>query len=193
MLATQLHLCLPSWLCSLTSELGEFKSLGDRMRLAIDIADRNISHATGGPFGAAVFDLETNELVGVGVNMVVTSGLSIAHAEIVALSLSQQRLKTFDLSKAMLQLVTSAEPCWMCLGAIHWAGVRSVVSAARDSDVREIGFDEGHKPHDWAAEYVSKGIDVICDVERDAAVKVLRKYRHSGGHIYNAGTCRPSA
>jgi tRNA(Arg) A34 adenosine deaminase TadA len=185
---TQFAVTLPDWLCRmLADESIDRHSLTDRALFAIDLSQQNVNFGTGGPFGAAVFDNRTGVLVSAGVNLVLSTGLSLAHAEIVALSLAQRSFGTFDLSEHDLQLVTSAEPCWMCLGAIHWSGVRSVVCSARDADVREIGFDEGHKPQDWSAELVARGIQVTCDVERAAAVRALQSYQQHGGEIYNAG------
>ncbi len=188
MLVTRFELKLPAWLQTIAAgDLQVPASLRHRMQFVLDLTRQNVEQSTGGPFGAAVFDEQSGAVVSVGVNLVVSSGLSIAHAEVVALSLAQQAIGRFDLSTRPYQLVTSAEPCWMCLGAIHWAGIRSVVCGARDSDVRAIGFDEGHKPVDWAAEYTARGVNVIQDIERDAAAEVLRSYLQQGGAIYNAG------
>lgn len=111
------------------------------------------------------------------------------HAEILALALAQKKLGSYDLGKHDMpphELVTSSEPCAMCLGAIPWSGVRRVVIGARDSDVREIGFDEGPKIETWRNELERRGIVILCDVERDAAVQVLRSYSQRGGKIYNS-------
>jgi tRNA(Arg) A34 adenosine deaminase TadA len=74
----------------------------------------------------------------------------------------------------------------MCLGAIYWSGVRSVVCGARDEDARSIGFDEGSKPADWVGTLESRGISVTKDVLRDEARSVLLSYKEAGGAIYNA-------
>ncbi|MCC6405907.1 MAG: nucleoside deaminase [Planctomycetes bacterium] len=179
---------LPRWLAAGRRDAARrFATPDERMAFVLTLAERNVVEATGGPFAAAVFDRASGELVSVGVNLVVASGLSLAHAEVVALSLAERALGTFDLSSADVELVTSAEPCWMCLGALHWAGVRSIVCGARDADVRAIGFDEGHKPEDWAAEFARRGVAVRRDVGRDEALRVLARYRAAGGPIYNAG------
>lgn len=184
---TRFEVRLPRWLeRALRAEVRRFETQDARMDFVLALAERNVAAATGGPFAAAVFERETCELVSVGVNLVVASGLSFAHAEVVAISLAQRALGSFDLSSANVELVSSAEPCWMCLGALHWAGVRSLVTGARDADVRAIGFDEGHKPEDWVGEFARKGVAVRCDVGRDEALRVLQRYRDGGGPIYNA-------
>lgn len=181
---------LPVWLDRFAAE-AEIRDRGDveeRMRLAIELARRNIEAGTGGPFGAAVFAVETGRLLAVGVNLVVASRCSVLHAEMVALMLAQQRFGHYDLGGEGLpacELVTSAEPCAMCFGAVLWAGVKRLVCAARREDVERIGFDEGPKPADWPAELQRRGIAVTCDVCRVEAVAVLDRYAAAGGLIYN--------
>ncbi len=96
----------------------------------------------------------------------------------------------YDLSdsrKLRYELVTAAEPCAMCFGAIPWSGVSSVVCGAREEDVRQIGFDEGPKPADWVAALEARGIKVLQDILRNEAADVLVEYARSGGTIYNSG------
>jgi len=166
-----------------------FPSLEARMSLVIEAARLNVTNATVGPFAAAVFETGSGKLLSLGVNLVTSAGLSILHAEMVALVLAQTKLGSYDLGGPGLpahELVTSAEPCAMCLGAIPWSGVRRLVTGARDGDVRAIGFDEGPKTAEWRAELEQRGIAVIRDVERDAAIRVLRDYSLGGGTIYNS-------
>jgi len=160
------------------------------MRFVIDLAKQNIEQATGGPFGAAVFDMESGQLLAPGVNLVEPAHCSIAHAEMVAFALAQQRIGSFDLSAngRICELVTSTEPCAMCLGAIPWSGVRRVICGARGADACAVGFDEGAKPADWIGELTRRGIEVTCDVLRDEARAVLNDYHTSGGLVYNSRT-----
>jgi tRNA(Arg) A34 adenosine deaminase TadA len=159
------------------------------MAFVVSLAHRNVLEQTGGPFAAAVFDLSTHCLVAPGVNMVTSRLCSSAHAEIIALSIAQQQLEHYDLGAAGMprcELVTSTEPCAMCLGAIPWSGVRALTCGARGEDACAIGMDEGAKPVDWIGELERRGITVRRDVCRDAAVAVLQSYSASGGIIYNA-------
>lgn len=161
-----------------------------RMRLVLDLTRAQIRAGTGGPFGAALFDARSGALVSVGVNLVVASHCSMAHAEMVAIASAQQRLGHYDLSQVVpggCVIYSSAEPCAMCLGAIPWSGVERLVCAARDTDVRGIGFDEGHKPADWPRGYAERGIAVSRDLLRDEAIAVLEDYARQGGEIYGAG------
>lgn len=160
------------------------------MGLAVKLAKLNVEHQTGGPFGAGIFELKAGRLVAVGVNLVESSNCSLAHAEMLAIALAQRVVGRYDLGieeGAAYELVTSTEPCAMCLGAIPWSGVRSVVCGARDEDARRIGFDEGSKPPNWIESLESRGIRVLRDVLREEAQAVLLDYHKRGGLIYNAG------
>lgn len=181
---------VPDWLESALPEADRrFRDAGARMGVAVDLARRNVSRETGGPFGAAVFDREAGTLVAPGINLVLRERCSVLHAEIVALVLAQRALGSHDLSEPGLpdcELVTSAEPCAMCFGAIPWSGVSRLVCGARSSDARAVGFDEGEKPSDWTAALERRGITVERDVRREEAASVLRAYAESGGPIYNS-------
>ncbi|MEF8792548.1 nucleoside deaminase [Thiohalorhabdus sp.] len=187
------HIDLPDWVAAMAPEGACFPDAEARMRLAIALADANVAHG-GGPFGAAVFERTSGRLVASGVNRVLADGLSIAHAEVVALSVAQQRLGSFDLSWEAdrdYELVTSAEPCVQCFGALFWAGLRGLVCGAHSADAQSAGFDEGPKPADWAELLQARGIAVTTDVLREEATAVLRAYVALGGIIYNPGQHHP--
>ncbi len=158
------------------------------MAFAIRLAQLNIDRETGGPFGAAVFERDEGGLVAAGVNLVLHSGYSFAHAEVVALSLAQRAAGTFDLAAAgpPYELVSSAEPCAMCAGASCWSGIAHLVCGARREDVEAIGFDEGPRSPDWVAQLTARGVPVTRDISREQAAAVLQSYRARGGSIYNA-------
>lgn len=180
---------LPGWVDSfLSSKPDTFPTIEQRMELVISLSRLNIQHKTGGPFAAAVFSIDTGKLIAPGVNMVVASSCSVAHGEIVALSIAQKFSGCFDLGApghSKYELVSSTAPCAMCLGAIPWSGVKRLICGARDEDARSIGFDEGSKMSNWIEELEKRGISVINDVLRSEAASVLKCYRDSGGSIYN--------
>lgn len=180
---------LPEWLAEYAGSYRVSVVLEERMRFVIGAARRNIEEGTGGPFAAAVFEHETGKLVSLGVNLVVSRNSSILHAEMVAIMLAQQQLVTYDLSAPGMpahELLSSAEPCAMCFGALPWSGVRYVATGAQSEDAKSIGFDEGAKPENWIAELESRGIEVRTDVDREQAREVLLLYQQSGGRIYNS-------
>lgn len=188
---------LPGWLTSFSEKYRETLDITSRMSFVLEAARQNATTRTGGPFAAAIFESESGKLVSLGVNLVQREKLSILHAEIVAMMVAQRSLDTYDLGQEglpPLELVTSAEPCALCLGAIPWSGLRRVVIGARDQDVRDIGFDEGPKPPDWQGEFERRGIEVITDVHRSYAVDILKAYAAEGGMIYGGrATSHPAS
>jgi tRNA(Arg) A34 adenosine deaminase TadA len=182
------QLKLPDWLDEFLGPAGmKYPTANGRMELVIELSRLNIHYRTGGPFGAAIFD-EQGTLIAPGVNLVEKSGCSLWHAEMVAIALAQSRLGRFDLSdggKARLQLVSSAEPCAMCFGAIPWSGVVRLDCGACRQDATDAGFDEGAKPTNWPAELEARGIEVHREMLRGKAAAILALYAKSGGTIYN--------
>ncbi|VAX28407.1 Cytidine and deoxycytidylate deaminase family protein [hydrothermal vent metagenome] len=180
---------VPDWIHDFIINQDIILEIEDRMQLVIEASRRNVIEKTGGPFAAAIFESDSGKLISLGTNLVTTQGLSILHAEIVAITVAQNILGTYDLgrkNKPRHELVTSAEPCAMCFGAIPWSGVYRVITSARDVDVRNIGFDEGPKLDDWSSSLKKRHIDVICDIKRDEAKQVLTEYSKLGGAIYNS-------
>jgi tRNA(Arg) A34 adenosine deaminase TadA len=119
----------------------------------------------------------------------VRSNCSSAHAEIVALSLAQRILGTFDLGGPGLpahQLVVNWRPCAMCYGAVPWSGVRSLVVAGDGPELEAItGFDEGPVHPNWRVELEQRGIAVTTDVLREEALAVCREFASSQQLVYN--------
>ncbi|MBL4774803.1 MAG: nucleoside deaminase [Mariprofundus sp.] len=198
-LPDNLNIRMPAWLIDMLQTCDDcYPTLKSRMALSIQLAKNNIEHASGGPFAAAVFDMDNHQFIAAGVNLVVATHCSMAHAEMIAISMAQQRLACFDLSLSepqqtgrksrRLELVTSCEPCAMCFGAIPWSGIKHVACGARDADARAIGFDEGPKMDNWRQALTQRGIAVSTDICRQDAVAVLQYYALQGGEIYNAGT-----
>jgi tRNA(Arg) A34 adenosine deaminase TadA len=188
-ISSQCSFELPAWVQPfLDSWLLPLANVSQRMQLAVALSEENVRQQTGGPFGAVVVNEATSELVSVGMNLVTSAGLSVAHAEIIALTLAQSALGEWNLAHAgSLQLVTTCEPCAMCFGAVPWSGVKSMICGARKKDAEAAGFDEGDKPDQWVRSLQRRGIVVQCGVLRSEAAAVLAHYRDSGGAIYNAG------
>lgn len=181
-----IRLSLPAWLLEAEQRYSDTGKDRDRMRWVLALAERNINERSGGPFAAAVFD--ARGLIAAGVNRVLPGHCSSAHAEIVTLSLAQQRIGHHDLGAATapgMTLYSSTEPCAMCLGALCWSGIARVVTSATGADAEAIGFDEGPKPADWQTALTDRGILVTDRLLITAGRKVLKHYKNSGGIIYN--------
>ena len=191
-LPSEFRASLPQWLVDELPTIaagGPLETPEERMALANRLADRNWRAGNGGPFAAVVVDAASGELVSVGVNVVLASGLSTLHAEVMALSLAQQRLRRWDLGAdgADLELVVNWRPCVMCYGATMWSGVRSLLIAGEGSEVDDLtGFDEGPMPADWIGEFERRGIRVSVGVGHDDAIAVFRAFGDSDAVVYNA-------
>lgn len=194
-------LTLPPWLERTSATRGGIvlRDPEERMRWVIGVSRQNVQCRSGGPFAAAVFARESGRLLGVGVNRVEPLNASPAHAEVMAMLFAQQRMKTFDLDSfgTGSELVSSSQPCLMCLGAILWSGVTRLTYGATAGDVTSIlGFDEGPLPRDWPGELNRRGITVAGEFLRADAVAVLELYKEMRGTVYNsrggaAGETRP--
>jgi tRNA(Arg) A34 adenosine deaminase TadA len=193
---------LPMWVLEELVDVPErFETDDDKMRLVNVLARRNYREGTGGPFAALVIDSTTGELLSAGVNLVLSSGLSASHAEVVALSLAQTRTGSWDLgadADSPRELVVNWRPCVQCYGAIMWSGIRRLVVAGDGPELEHFTrFDEGPMVDDWVAQFEARGIAVVTDVLRDEAIDVYREYaaRLASGEVtvYNARGTGPIA
>jgi tRNA(Arg) A34 adenosine deaminase TadA len=178
----------PAWLAGLVDWERRYRTDQAKMGLAIELSRRNVTEGTGGPFGAAVFARDTGRLVGVGTNLVVARGCSVLHGEVVALMMAHERVGHYSLRTvdgAGHELVTSCEPCAMCLGAVHWSGVSRLLCGATKEDAQRLEFDEG-PVFDASYRYLEeRGLEVVRGVCREEAAAVLALYRTHGGVVYN--------
>ncbi|WP_327406600.1 nucleoside deaminase [Streptomyces sp. NBC_01288] len=190
------RVALPAWIDDeLTDVPAVVPGREDRMRLVHRLADRNWREGNGGPFAALVAERDSGRIVSVGVNIVLASGVSSAHAEVMALGLAQMATGGWDLGATGLpthELVVNWRPCVQCYGATLWSGVRGLVVAGEGLELEEITtFDEGPLGADWAEQFEARGIEVVGDVLREEALTVFRNYREAvdeadGVVVYNA-------
>jgi tRNA(Arg) A34 adenosine deaminase TadA len=86
------------------------------------------------PFGTAIVNTTSNELICAIANRVGSTGDPTQHGEITAIQhctnvLQRKGLTPQEILAAWkdLSLYTNAEPCTMCLSAIRWAGFKEVI------------------------------------------------------------------
>jgi tRNA(Arg) A34 adenosine deaminase TadA len=182
-----LCIALPDWVDEVVDWGGTYRTDDARMRLAISLASENVQRGTGGPFGAAIVEEESGRLLSVGMNRVVPQNNSILHAEMIAFMMAQRRVGSYTLGAPGLPahtLVSSCDPCAMCLGAALWSGVRRVVCGATREDAERVRFDEGPVFPESYRYLADKGIAIVHGVLREEARAVLERYAR-GGEIYN--------
>ena len=175
---------MPPWLQEVEKEKIGTAMVSDeeKLRFVIDLACKNVQRETGGPFAAAIFNMNDGRLIAAGVNSVVPAGQSSAHAEMTAFSNAQQKLGTLRLKGCML--AASCEPCAMCFGATPWSGVEALLYGAAGTEARAIGFDEGDKPHDWEDSLRRRGISVNGPLLPEESKKPFMLYKKLNGKIY---------
>jgi len=179
----------PEWVHEIVTFGTRYETDEDRMRVAIELARQNVMRGTGGPFGAAIFERSTGSLLSVGVNSVVRLNNSTLHAEMLAIMMAQHRLGSYTLAASpptSYELVSSCDPCAMCLGAVLWSGVRRMVTGADRDDATALSFEEGPVFPQSYAYLQDRGVAITRSVLRQEAAGVLELYRRQGGQIYNA-------
>lgn len=179
----------PEWVQETVTVGTRYETDEERMRLAIELARQNVVRGTGGPFGAAIFEHSTGALLAVGVNSVVRLNNSTLHAEMLAIMMAQHRLGSYTLAVSpptAYELVSSCDPCAMCLGAVLWSGVRRLVTGADRDDAAALSFEEGPVFPQSYAYLEERGVAITRGVLRQEAAGVLELYHRQGGQIYNA-------
>src|SRR5689334_2276126 len=183
-LSFAVHVAYPAWVADVVAWDTRYRTDEERMRLAIRLSRENVEHETGGPFGAAIFERDTGRLVAVGMNSVVRLNNCTLHGEMVAFMMAQRRLGSFTLNTPQLpahELVTSCEPCAMCLGATLWSGVRRLVFGATRDDAMRLRFDEGPVFPESYRYLEERGIETVPRVLHAEAAAVLEDYRARSG------------
>ncbi|MBT8404925.1 MAG: nucleoside deaminase, partial [Gemmatimonadetes bacterium] len=95
---------------------------------AVQAARRVTDEGEGHPYGAAL--VIGDEIVAVEGNRVRGLHDPTAHAEVQVIRTLAALRQSTDLSDCTL--VTTAEPCAMCCGALRWARIRRLVVGVRD-------------------------------------------------------------
>ena len=119
------------------------------MQLAVEAARSGIANGQS-PFGCAI--ARDDKVLAVAHNTVVASTDVTAHAEINALRAACLAAEQIHLDDCLV--ATTCEPCPMCMAALHWARVGTVLFGATIADAESAGFNELHVP---AAEVLKIG------------------------------------
>lgn len=192
---SRFEVSIPSWVSAAVAQAGQtLDTLDQRMALVTSLAAANFRDGGGGPFAAIVVERDTGRVVSAGVNRVLASGLSVTHAEVVALSLAQRARGTWDLGAAgspPTELVVNWRPCVQCFGAVLWSGVSHLVIPDDSADLERLtGFDEGPLVTDWIDQFAARGIAVTRGVGREEAIAVFTEYAdwvaRGDAVVYNA-------
>ncbi len=149
----------------------------DFLKEAINLSKKSIEIG-GGPFGAVV--VKNGEIIGIGMNKVVTSKDPTAHAEIVAIRDACSFLKSHELNGC--ELYSSCEPCPMCLGAIYWARIEKLYFSNSRKDAEEIGFSDKFIYDEIKKEFKNRNILTI-QISDNESKKVFEEWKKKKNKI----------
>lgn len=136
----------------------------EALEAAVAEAGRVTETGVGHPYGAAL--VAGGRVVAVEGNRVTGQHDPTAHAEVQVIRALASTRADRDLSDCTL--VTTAEPCPMCCGALEWAGIHRVVVGARDP--RNGGL----------AELLARRPELDVAVVDDPACRELLERAHGG-------------
>ena len=148
------------------------------MARAIQLSLENVRSGRGGPFGAVV--VKDGNVVAEGVNQVTATNDPTAHAEVLAIRLACQKLRSFELRGC--DIYASCEPCPMCLGAIYWARMSKVYFGNLAEDAAKIGFDDSAIYGELTQPHLEREIPMI-QMMREEALAAFRAWEENPGKI----------
>jgi tRNA(Arg) A34 adenosine deaminase TadA len=151
----------------------------EAMRLAIRKAQEAIA-AGQSPFASAI--LRGGDVVAVTHNTVWRDTDPTAHAEVNCIRAAAAALRTIALRGCTL--FSTAEPCPMCLSAIHWAKIDRVVYGAAITDATAAGFSELAVAARTLAELGHSPVRVEGGLLRDECAALFDQWRAAGGKPY---------
>jgi tRNA(Arg) A34 adenosine deaminase TadA len=154
------------------------KHIEGGMRRAIHLSHEKMNAGNGGPFGAVV--IKDNVIIAEGWNQVTSSNDPTAHAEVVAIRAACQILNTFDLKGCIL--VTSCEPCPMCLAASYWSRVDKIYYANTRFDAADIGFDDSFFYDELSKEAEHRQVPMIA-LLRDEGLHAFKSWSEKTDRI----------
>lgn len=142
------------------------------------LSEENVASGKGGPFAAVV--IREGELIASSCNTVLESLDPTAHAEVSVIRKACKVLGSFQLDNCIL--ISSCEPCPMCLGAIYWARPAAVYYINGREDAAKIGFDDQFIYDEIARKDSQRKIPFL-KVEFPAAQTAFRAWKNKADKI----------
>ena len=146
------------------------------MRMAIQLAGSQAGKSNGRPFGAVIVSGGT--ILARGFNRTMLDRDPTAHAEMVALRRACKKVATIDLGQCVIY--ASCQPCPMCLGAIYWAGIRTIYFGCSSDRAEQVGF--GDKAlYDEVCASGRERVITHRQLLSDEAFQAMREWKRQGG------------
>lgn len=144
----------------------------DYMALAIELSGKAYY-----PYGAGI--VKDNEIIGRSDADVPVSKTGFSHAELRSIEDAMEHLGGHLCAEGGkgVTIYSSCEPCAMCMGAILYTGIDRLVYGATLEDSKECVNETLAKSKDVANACNNRKIDIISEVRREEAVKVLNEWR----------------
>jgi guanine deaminase len=144
------------------------------LQAAIDLSRHALEDQGKTPFGAIL--VLDDKILGEGTSSVIEFFDPSAHAEVMALRNSAQKMKQHLFPDSVLY--SSSEPCPMCLTACYWAQVSRIVFGATTYDVATYGFEDLQLYRELARNISKRSLPEVCAEEplRTRAADVLREW-----------------
>lgn len=154
--------------------MGQIAEQDNRFLLrAIELAHQSVKEG-GFPAGAIV--VKDGRIVGEGLSLGFKKNDPTGHAETVAIRDACSRLKTSDLSGAVLY--ESLQTCLMCFSVAYWSGISRIVSAAEKTDemVKKLYYEGSTRTEEINEANNRKIALVIADDLTDAALEPVKEW-----------------
>ena len=151
--------------------------MNEYMKIANDLALKNLETNEGGPFGACI--VKKGKIIGKGSNHVLKNNDPTAHAEVTAIRDACKNLNTYDLLGC--ELYTSCYPCPMCLSAIIWANIKTVYYGNTKKDTENIGFRDNliyEYINNLTKDINTNNILSLNEMDREETIKVFKMFKN---------------
>ena len=142
------------------------------MQMAIDEARRGIRLGHGGPFGAVIVRKEDGKVISKAHNTVLKDSNPTRHAEINAIGKAAKR---YGIDLSGFVIYSSVEPCPMCLSAIHWARIKTIIYGAGMEISKRYGYNEIDLKDEEMIKIAHMKIKLIKGVLKDKAEELFKE------------------
>ena len=132
------------------------------MRIVVKEAKKT---AQDGEAPIAAMIVQGNQILGMGVNTKISEQSGFTHAELNALLKAKPKLGR---KPENVVLYSTLEPCAMCLGAILFSGIRTVVYGASDPEGGAVEMFRNHPTYSrWIPKVVSGILQDECEALKE--------------------------
>lgn len=158
-------------------DLNSYTKDQEYMKLAIELSSKAYY-----PYGAVI--VKDDKIIGRSDADVLVAKTPYSHAELRALESAMEDLGGHLCAEGGkgVTIYSSCEPCAMCMGAILYTGIDRLVYGATLEDSDECVNEILAKANDIAKICSNREIEIVPEVLKEEAVKVLTKWKKDNSH-----------